>query len=86
MRKSAFFFLALVATGERQVLGRKITTTPAGSCERCIFRRCCCLRTGTILRPHFGASQQASIDARQSFLEEIKAASPKTKVITPKIF
>ena len=34
----------------------------------------------------FGASQQASIDALQSFLEEIKAASPKTKVITPKYF
>lgn len=34
----------------------------------------------------FGASQQSSIDALQSFLEEIKAASPKTKVITPKYF
>ena len=34
----------------------------------------------------FGASQQASIDALQSFLEEIKAAYPKTKVITPKYF
>jgi len=34
----------------------------------------------------FGASQQASIDALQSFLEEIKAASPKTRVITPKYF
>jgi L-ascorbate metabolism protein UlaG (beta-lactamase superfamily) len=34
----------------------------------------------------FGASQQSSIDALQSFLEEIKAASPKTNVITPKYF
>jgi L-ascorbate metabolism protein UlaG (beta-lactamase superfamily) len=34
----------------------------------------------------FGASQQSSIDALQSFLEEIKSASPKTKVITPKYF
>jgi L-ascorbate metabolism protein UlaG (beta-lactamase superfamily) len=34
----------------------------------------------------FGASQQPSIDALQSFLEEIKAASPKKKVITPKYF
>jgi len=34
----------------------------------------------------FEASQQAPIDALQSFIEEIKAASPKTKVITPKYF
>jgi L-ascorbate metabolism protein UlaG (beta-lactamase superfamily) len=34
----------------------------------------------------YGASQQASIDALQSFIEEIKVASPKTKVITPKYF
>jgi L-ascorbate metabolism protein UlaG (beta-lactamase superfamily) len=34
----------------------------------------------------YGASQQSSIDALQSFIEEIKAASPKTKVITPKYF
>jgi hypothetical protein len=34
----------------------------------------------------FEASQQASIDALQSCIEEIKAASPKTKVITPKYF
>jgi L-ascorbate metabolism protein UlaG (beta-lactamase superfamily) len=34
----------------------------------------------------FGASQQPSIDALQSFLEEMKAASPKTKVIIPKYF
>jgi len=34
----------------------------------------------------YGASQQPSIDALQSFIEEIKAASPKTKVITPKYF
>ena len=34
----------------------------------------------------FEASQQPSIDALQSFLEEIKAASPKTRVITPKYF
>jgi L-ascorbate metabolism protein UlaG (beta-lactamase superfamily) len=34
----------------------------------------------------FGASQQPSIDALQSFLEEIKTASRKTKVITPKYF
>jgi L-ascorbate metabolism protein UlaG (beta-lactamase superfamily) len=34
----------------------------------------------------YGASQQSSIDALQSFIEEIKAASPKTRVITPKYF
>jgi hypothetical protein len=34
----------------------------------------------------FGASQQPSIDALESFVEEIKAASPKTKVIVPKYF
>jgi L-ascorbate metabolism protein UlaG (beta-lactamase superfamily) len=34
----------------------------------------------------FEASQQPSIDALQSFLEEIKAASPKTKIIVPKYF
>jgi hypothetical protein len=34
----------------------------------------------------FEASQQSSIDALQSFLEEIKVASPRTKVIVPKYF
>lgn len=34
----------------------------------------------------YEASQQASIDALHSFLEEMKAASPKTKVIVPKYF
>ncbi|HYL86192.1 MAG TPA: MBL fold metallo-hydrolase [Candidatus Angelobacter sp.] len=34
----------------------------------------------------YEASQQASIDALQSFLEEMKAASPKTKVTVPKYF
>ena len=34
----------------------------------------------------YEASQQTSIDALQSFLEEMKAASPKTKVIVPKYF
>jgi L-ascorbate metabolism protein UlaG (beta-lactamase superfamily) len=34
----------------------------------------------------FGASQQPSLDALQTFLEEIKAASPKTRVIVPKYF
>jgi len=34
----------------------------------------------------FGASQQPSLGALQPFLEEIKAASPKTKVIVPKYF
>lgn len=34
----------------------------------------------------FGASQQPSIDALQSFLEEIKGVSPKTRVIIPKYF
>ena len=34
----------------------------------------------------FGASQQPSLDALQTFLEEIKAASRKTKVIVPKYF
>jgi L-ascorbate metabolism protein UlaG (beta-lactamase superfamily) len=34
----------------------------------------------------FEASQQASIDALQSFIEEVKAASPKTQVTVPKYF
>jgi L-ascorbate metabolism protein UlaG (beta-lactamase superfamily) len=34
----------------------------------------------------FDASQQASTEALQSFIEEIKAASPKTQVIVPKYF
>ena len=34
----------------------------------------------------YEASQQASLDALQPFLEEMKAASPKTKVIVPKYF
>jgi L-ascorbate metabolism protein UlaG (beta-lactamase superfamily) len=34
----------------------------------------------------YEASQQASIDALQPFLEEMKMASPKTKVIVPEYF
>jgi L-ascorbate metabolism protein UlaG (beta-lactamase superfamily) len=34
----------------------------------------------------YGASQQSSLDALQSFIQEISAASPKTKVIVPKYF
>jgi len=34
----------------------------------------------------YSASQQASVDALQSFVQEILAASPKTKVIVPKYF
>jgi L-ascorbate metabolism protein UlaG (beta-lactamase superfamily) len=34
----------------------------------------------------YEASQQSSIDAVKSFVEEMKAASPKTKVIVPKYF
>jgi hypothetical protein len=34
----------------------------------------------------YDASQQPAIDALQSFVEEVKAASPKTKVIVPKYF
>jgi L-ascorbate metabolism protein UlaG (beta-lactamase superfamily) len=34
----------------------------------------------------YEASQQSSIDALQSFLEEMKAASPNTKVMVPKYF
>lgn len=34
----------------------------------------------------YEASQQSSIDALQSFVEEMRAASPKTKVIVPKYF
>src|SRR5579864_7325746 len=34
----------------------------------------------------FTASQQPSIDALQPFVEEIKAASPKTRVIVPRYF
>jgi L-ascorbate metabolism protein UlaG (beta-lactamase superfamily) len=34
----------------------------------------------------YGASQQPSLEALQSFVQEIVAASPKTKVIVPKYF
>jgi len=34
----------------------------------------------------FEASQQASIDALRSFIEEMKVAAPKTQVIVPKYF
>jgi L-ascorbate metabolism protein UlaG (beta-lactamase superfamily) len=34
----------------------------------------------------YGASQQPALDALQSFIGEIAAASPKTKVIVPKYF
>ena len=34
----------------------------------------------------YGASQQVSIEALQPFLEEMRAASPKTKVVAPKYF
>ncbi len=34
----------------------------------------------------YGASQQPAIDAVQSFLREVVAASPKTKVLVPKYF
>ena len=34
----------------------------------------------------YSASQQASLDALQSFVQEIVAVSPKTKVIVPKYF
>ena len=32
----------------------------------------------------YGASQQPAIDALQSFVQEVRAVSPKTKVIVPK--
>ena len=34
----------------------------------------------------YGATQQPAIDAVQSFVQEVKAASPKSKVIVPKYF
>jgi L-ascorbate metabolism protein UlaG (beta-lactamase superfamily) len=34
----------------------------------------------------YTASQQVSLDALQSFVQEIQAASPKTKVVVPKYF
>jgi hypothetical protein len=34
----------------------------------------------------YGASQQASVDALQSFIQEIRAASPKTRIVVPKYF
>ena len=34
----------------------------------------------------YSASQQASVDALQSFIQEIRAASPKTKIVVPKYF
>ena len=34
----------------------------------------------------YGASQQPAIDALQPFLQEVKAASPNTRVIVPKYF
>jgi hypothetical protein len=40
---------------------------------------------GHFLAP-YGASQQPALEALQSFVQEIVAASPKTKVIVPKYF
>lgn len=34
----------------------------------------------------YSASQQPAIDALQSFVQEVKAASPKTKVVVPNYF
>jgi hypothetical protein len=34
----------------------------------------------------YGASQQPSVDALQSFIQEIRAASPKTTIVVPKYF
>jgi hypothetical protein len=34
----------------------------------------------------YGASQQPALEALQSFIREIAAASPKTKVIVPSYF
>jgi len=34
----------------------------------------------------YAASQQSSIDALQSFVQEVKSASPNTKVVVPKYF
>ena len=34
----------------------------------------------------YGASEQVAIDALQSFVQEVRAASPKTEVIVPKYF
>jgi L-ascorbate metabolism protein UlaG (beta-lactamase superfamily) len=34
----------------------------------------------------YSASQQPSLDALQSFVQEIRAASPKTKIVVPKYF
>jgi hypothetical protein len=34
----------------------------------------------------YGASQQVALDSLQSFVREIAAASPKTRVIVPKYF
>src|SRR4029077_18095742 len=34
----------------------------------------------------YGASQQSSVDALESFIQEIRAASPKTKIVVPKYF
>jgi hypothetical protein len=34
----------------------------------------------------YAASQQLSVDALQSFVQEVKSASPNTKVVVPKYF
>jgi L-ascorbate metabolism protein UlaG (beta-lactamase superfamily) len=34
----------------------------------------------------YGVSQQSSVDALQSFVQEVRAASPNTKVVVPKYF
>jgi L-ascorbate metabolism protein UlaG (beta-lactamase superfamily) len=34
----------------------------------------------------YNASQQSSVEALQSFIQEIRAASPKTKIVVPKYF
>jgi hypothetical protein len=34
----------------------------------------------------YGVSQQSSVDALQSFVQEVRSASPNTKVVVPKYF
>lgn len=85
---------------EREIAGLKpdVALVGAGGSRKEIYDYCGRLMRGLsypaiIIPTHwdnflapYGASQQPAIDALQSFVREIEAASPKARVIVPKYF
>jgi L-ascorbate metabolism protein UlaG (beta-lactamase superfamily) len=85
---------------EREITGLKpdVALVGAGGSRKEIYDYCGRLMRGLgypaiVIPTHwdnflapYGASQQPALDALQSFVREIEAASPKTRVIVPKYF